>query len=93
MVGDFEMPFPTKTKVQARPGDVRVLSDEEYVIATRRLQRENDAANLRATIARMARDAASPATGKSHSSRSRLKAPPIAPRQGLARRYHPYPSS
>jgi len=65
MVGDFEMQFRTKTKVQARPGDVRVLSDEEYVAGARRLQRENDAAHLRATIARMARDAASPATGKS----------------------------
>jgi hypothetical protein len=93
MVGDFEMPFQTKTKAQARPGDVRVLSDEEYVIAARRLQRDNDAANLRATIARMARDAASPATGKSHSPQPRLKASQIAPRQGLVRRSHPHPSS
>ena len=87
------MQFRTKTRVQTRPGDVRVLSDEEYVIATHRLRRDNDAAHLRATIARMARDAASPATGKSHSPRPRLKASQIAPRQGLVRRFHPYPSS
>jgi hypothetical protein len=58
------MKFATKSKVQTKAGAIRVHSGDERFITTLRLQRQSDAAHLDATIARMARDAASPATGK-----------------------------
>ena len=58
------MPLWTKTEKQTKPSTVRVSSGEERHLAARRLQRAHDAAHLDATITRMGREAASPATGK-----------------------------
>jgi hypothetical protein len=62
--GDLKMRFWTKTTKQTKPGAIRVSSGDERFFAARRLQRVQDAAHLDATIARMRREAASPATGK-----------------------------
>jgi hypothetical protein len=62
----MKMRYWTRRATPTPPGVplARVPTDDERIVSALHLRRENDAAHLGATIARMARDAARPATGK-----------------------------